>query len=319
MKNKNKEVFYNYMKRIDDYKLLSEFKGKSKKITLKHELCGRIYETTPTHFMDREQRCKKCSGVNIERSQKFIEKLKKETLRDGYVLIGEYKNSKTKITIKHLECNSEYDVKPENFLSGRRCPYCYAKEKKGKPINKIPKNFYNNIKGRYDLMSEFISTRDDVSLKCLKCNTVFITLPRYFDNGSIEDVYGKCPNCIRRFSNGENKVYDVIKDLDCDIISEYSFPDCVDINPLRFDFAIFKDDQLICLIEYQGEQHYKYNDFFFKNKEHYERVINRDNIKRKYCEENNHVLIEVPYWEKDINSFLKNKFKQVGITNSLIS
>lgn len=318
--NKNEKDFYDYMEDIEHYKLLSDFKGKSKKITLEHELCGRIYETTPSHFMDRNQRCKKCNGVNVERRKNFIEKFNKELFNNGYILIGKYENSKTKIMVKHLECGFKYDVKPENFMSGRRCPHCYQKNRKGKKINRIPKNFYNNTKGKYIIVSEFLSMREEIYLKCLKCDIVFKTLPRHFDNESVKDVYGKCPNCVRRFSNGENKVYNIIRRLGYSIVPEYKFSDCVDVKPLRFDFALFdSDNKLVCLIEYQGKQHYEYNDFFFEDRQHYERVINRDDIKRKYCKDNKHILIEVPYWEKEIKSFLKKEFEKVGITNSLTS
>lgn len=70
--------FYKYMDDVEGYKILSDFKGMSKYITLKHENCGNIYKTTPSHFMNREQRCAKCNGlpqrgfINIKRNMKII-------------------------------------------------------------------------------------------------------------------------------------------------------------------------------------------------------------------------------------------------------
>ena len=78
---------------------------------------------------------------------------------------------------------------------------------------------------------------------------------------------------------------------------------------MRFDFAIIKDKELICLIEYQGKQHYDSLDFFggenaLKKQKKY------DDLKREYCRNNNIKLIEIPYWDYNkINAeYLLQKF-----------
>ena len=43
---------------------------------------------------------------------------------EDYSVIGEYKNTNTKIKIRHNRCNYVYCVTPDNFLMGRRCPQC---------------------------------------------------------------------------------------------------------------------------------------------------------------------------------------------------
>ena len=65
---------------------------------------------------------------------------------------------------------------------------------------------------------------------------------------------------------------------------------------MRFDFAIFEDNKLKCLIEYQGEQHYQSKNFFderlsFSKRQEY------DEKKRQYCKERGIKLIEIPYWD----------------------
>jgi len=51
------------------------------------------------------------------------------------------------------------------------------------------------------------------------------------------------------------------------------------------------------LIEVHGEQHYKFNRFFFKNKLQFFKAKARDGDKKQWCEINNIKLIELNYNE----------------------
>ena len=92
-------------------------------------------------------------------------------------------------------------------------------------------------------------------------------------------------------------------------MTEISFDEC--INPetshkLFFDYGIYKDDGLY-LIEVDGEYHYKNvvgrNELLLQQQ--------RDEIKNKYCKENNIKLIRIPYWEFDKNDSFKNKLTHI--------
>lgn len=65
---------------------------------------------------------------------------------------------------------------------------------------------------------------------------------------------------------------------------------------LRFDFAIFSpaNNELLCLIEYQGQQH-----FFPTINESFGKVQREetDDLKRIYCKEHNIRLFEITYKE----------------------
>lgn len=41
-----------------------------------------------------------------------------------YEFVDNYVNMKTKIRVKHKVCNKTYSVTPNNFMRGKRCPYC---------------------------------------------------------------------------------------------------------------------------------------------------------------------------------------------------
>ncbi len=65
---------------------------------------------------------------------------------------------------------------------------------------------------------------------------------------------------------------------------------------LRFDFAIYNNDQLIYLIEYDGQQHFTWNaKSRWNTEENFNKTRKRDLEKNKYCFEHNIPLIRIPY------------------------
>ncbi|MFJ7765768.1 hypothetical protein [Bacillus toyonensis] len=80
-------------------------------------------------------------------------------------------------------------------------------------------------------------------------------------------------------------------------------------NLLRYDFAVLDSDNSIkCLIECQGEQHYKPVDEF-GGVSQYKSQVKNDQLKRAYANSRNIPLFEIPYtcdtYEKEMK-FLKN-------------
>ena len=66
--------------------------------------------------------------------------------------------------------------------------------------------------------------------------------------------------------------------------------------PLKFDFAVFKDNNLKFLLEYDGEYHYLPilgQVALDKQQEH-------DRRKDEYCKLHNIDLLRIPYWDFDI-------------------
>ena len=103
-------------------------------------------------------------------------------------------------------------------------------------------------------------------------------------------AYGDLTSCGCIRSKGEYQIEQLLKEHNIEYIREYSFSDLVDDLPLRFDFAIFKNNQLLCLIEFQGEQHYNPSNGFYN-----ETIVEHDKMKKAYCDKNNIKLIIVNY------------------------
>ena len=53
------------------------------------------------------------------------------------------------------------------------------------------------------------------------------------------------------------------------------------------------------IVEAHGEQHYKYNSFFFKDKKSFYRAKARDNDKRNWCEQNGITMVELSYKDNE--------------------
>lgn len=117
---------------------------------------------------------------------------------------------------------------------------------------------------------------------------------------------------IKGLSRGEQKIKDILEELNIMFITEYTFNDCLSYNgnKLRFDFYL--PDYNTC-IEYDGEQHFRgwrksdsRNDL--------SKIQERDEIKNKYCENNNIFLIRIPYTDfknisKEYIKHLLNNFQ----------
>lgn len=99
--------------------------------------------------------------------------------------------------------------------------------------------------------------------------------------------------CAKR-SSGEIKIEQCIQDYNYQC--QYIIPELSKFMP--FDFAIFKNGQLYCLIEYDGEQHYRAIDHF-GGEEQYKLQQENDKRRDQFCSEYNLKLIRVPYYDYD--------------------
>lgn len=103
-----------------------------------------------------------------------------------------------------------------------------------------------------------------------------------------------------RASRGEIKIEEILQMAGLSFKEEYIFNDLVSNTgrPLRFDFAVFDDNNNIdFLIEYQGIQHYQAKSKF-GGMEGLRKQQYNDMKKREYCKKHNIKLIAIPYWDE---------------------
>ena len=97
--------------------------------------------------------------------------------------------------------------------------------------------------------------------------------------------------CYHR-SIGATNILTCLIENNIEFIEEYVF---TDLPKSRFDFAIIKENKIIRLIEFDGEQH-------FQNVEQWgglELQQKRDKVKNEYALSHNIPLVRIPYWERD--------------------
>lgn len=130
--------------------------------------------------------------------------------------------------------------------------------------------------------------------KCLcKCGRECIKQGTYLRCGDTQTC-GLCAN-----SHGEIAIANFLEERNIEYISQYNFDDCRNITGalLYYDFAVFdKEQNLLGLIEFDGEQHYNPNlKGWFLNE--YENIHQRDLIKDNYCKEHNLKLFRIRFDE----------------------
>ena len=233
-------------------------------------------------------------------AKRFYEKLHEE----GYKLIegSNYINAKTKVNVK-CPNNHEWDVLPLNFIyHNRRCRYCAGVGKK--THDEYVEELLLALGESYTPLEKYIDADTPILIKHLTCGFEWKIKP----NHSLRGV--GCPRCIS--SKGERFVRTVLIEAKEEFIEQYKDSKCSNIKPLPFDFALFDDGELLCLIEYQGIQHYKPVEFFGGIEKFLVRVRN-DNIKREFCKSSNIPLIEISYnlSQKDVRDFLMVELEKI--------
>jgi hypothetical protein len=140
-------------------------------------------------------------------------------------------------------------------------------------------------------------TEHQLECLCCKCGKI-CQIDRYSFNNN------KVKSCGCLVSYYESVIEKILNKYNIGYKKQKTFDKCVYKNKLRFDFYLLDFN---ILIEYNGIQHYPkkckksptYNPkHMHSNKKLKENQI-RDEIKRKFCKNNNIKLIEIPYWEKN--------------------
>lgn len=218
---------------------------------------------------------------------------------------NKYDYSKTKYVDSHtpviIICpiHKEFIQSPHKHLVGHGCPKC-AKNGIKYDENDLIEKFNLVHKNKYDYSNvEYKNAHTKIKIIC-PIHGEFFQAPYSHLQG-----HG-CPMC--KESIGEIIINEFLSEnnliLNKDYFREYKFDNCRDEFKLPFDFYIKTKN--IC-IEFQGMQHYT-TDFwrYMKNIpyspiERLKYIQKHDDIKRKYCNDNNIKLIII-----DSRMFSKN-------------
>ena len=264
-------------------------KRKNKSVVWKCQCeCGNIIECTTKNLRsDGIIQCPNC-GTNRQPQTSLLENLIGKTFNHLTVLEKTNRLSGGKIVYKcKCDCGNPdfvYTTRTD-LISGhtRSCGCAKFKYSVGEIVNNrqiLKLSGINEHKGNHHHWYR---------VKCLLCGKEYDSLSQSLEHS----VSCGCQNSI-----GEYIINKLLIDNKLDYQAEYVFSD---LPTKRFDFVIFNNGQISRVIEFDGEQHYPEN---IKNSgwntiEHYNRVVESDQIKNNYCKTNNIPLVRIPYWERD--------------------
>lgn len=134
------------------------------------------------------------------------------------------------------------------------------------------------------------------------------------DAGNLRQGTTQSCGCIK--SRGESKINQWLQDHGINFRPQYSHDLIVYPSGRRpfFDFAIFDhNDNLLGLIEYNGEQHY-HSGYGWNDEVNHGVTVDRDNEKRKQCVKLGIKLYEIPYWDYDkLDSILADIMRNMSV------
>lgn len=169
-------------------------------------------------------------------------------------------------------CKNIRSIRDDNLK--QKCRSCAAKDRKK---NNITDDLTNKQFGNWLVL--YKSSKPNYwhcRCKCGEERDVF--------RGNLTQGQSKGCGCTKSW--GETQIKYILNKNNILFKTQYTFSDLkTDKNGTpRFDFAIFNNlEELYCLIEYDGRQHYQYDKNWKMSKENFDRLKYIDNLKNNYC------------------------------------
>lgn len=176
--------------------------------------------------------------------------------------------------ICQCDCGNIIEVNG-NSLRSNHTQSCGCTRKENVPY----KDLVGQKFGKLTVISLCGSTKDRHKLWHCKCDC-----GNECNVSSRDLMDGTTKSCGCLHSYKEMEIINILEKKQINFKKEYTFSDLRGVrNPLRFDFAILdKDNNLQCLIEYNGDQHIDKN-----NKWYTEQLQDSDKRKKEYCIKHN--------------------------------
>ena len=269
------------------YLLSDKYTGSKCKLLVKCNRGHKPYNVTWSNFYNLGQRCQEC---NVENRRNKIDDIRKLVEDKGYKLISNtYKNRSEKLEMICPKGHTTF-ISWANFKKDRKCSECY----KFKKLSQENVQKFLNKFG-YDIVGEYKNANEKIKILCPEGHIYPATYGHFYDGK-------RCPHCKK--STGEIRISEYLKKNNINFNDEYIVNNIEGVQYLRFDFYL---SELNTMVEYDGQQHFKPVKKF-GGQEAFDKTQYRDNIKNKYCLDNNINLIRIPYWDyKNIEKILDEK------------
>jgi hypothetical protein len=277
-----------------DYSMIKEWKGVMEKYTI---ICPEHgpWDVTMDNHINKKSKCPKCVGRNWTYLEKISQATKIHGGKYDYSLIKKDFSTMDVVPIICPEHGVFNQLWCNHIHQQHNCPQCATYGKKKIPVEEIKRRVLELETGFEYNWDSFTGYYDNMDMKC--------PIHGWFKQSISNHLFGqRCPVC--KNSKGEETIRKFLLDNNIEFISQKTFDGCR--NPktnyrLKFDFYI---PSINLCIEYDGELHYRPIKFFGGQKE-YEKSLILDEIKNKFCEQNDINLLRISYMEfKSINNIL---------------
>ena len=206
---------------------------------------------------------------------------------------GKHENRKSKLTIQD-ESGYKYTQYTYRLINGKGT---FVRFHSNNPftLHNIQQVLLNEHASGYEIIStEYINAFNKLIFKCPDGHEFKCCWDKF-------QMGQRCTVC--QLSIGAREILYTLRKLNVNYELEYVCKDCIYKKVLPFDFAVLNNDNSVkCLIEFDGEFHYKeppFSNCTDKNLRSFKFTKIRDEVKNKYCQEHNIPLLRVPYWERD--------------------
>lgn len=250
--------------------------------------------------------CWHCAGKKSKEMshEKFTNHMKEKVMNiakeKNYEIVFDWTNYNNQSTRINYICpkHGMHEMSCANFVKGYGCPRCgdESVSEKTRLSQTEVINIIEGVNGNKLLNPEdYIGNgKRNLLVRCSCGNTFYTSIAKY------PKKY-RCSKCAKSESVGENKIKEFLEHHNISYTSQYKYDDCKDKRPLPFDFHL---NDCPVNIEFDGLQHFK--PVFGEKAMKY--IQKHDDIKTRYCEENNIKLIRIDYLHfKDIDEILSKE------------
>ena len=252
--------------------------GKFKKLIITCPIHGEFEQEAWGHIKGKG--CITCSGYKPLTTEEFIERAKSKHGDKYDYTISEFISVRSLIKIT-CPIHGEFEQKANSHLHGRGCKKCAGFGKSREEFIYEAKTIHGN---KYDY-TNMNYDKTKINITCKKHGEFILTKGNH--------IHGKqgCPICSE--PKGEKIIRVFLDENNISYKRQKTYPDCKYKKILQFDFYI---PDLNILLEFDGIQHFKIVEFFGGKKGFIERK-KCDEIKNKYCSDNDIPLHRISYTE----------------------
>jgi hypothetical protein len=210
------------------------------------------------------------------------------------------------VTLTCLTCGKDFQQTPHSHLhSCGACPKCAVTIAHERFVTTEEK-FFSTVEKKYGDILDFSDTvfnglydsegnTNSVEVKVISTGKIKRYKAAVLLFGNVNPI---------NISKGEQVVESALRKLNIEYktqkyfkVNNNSFPELINIRERIFVDFYFKYDNKEYIIEYNGEQHYRWQGIKFRQEsvDIYNNRIKRDKSVKEYCLNNNIVFIEIPY------------------------